>query len=90
MVLLSLFLPLHTFVAVFRQSEELHNISVSGKKFSEAQGEKGNFIKRIAAEESLDMLGHWRKKEDQLHMNMKICMGRGKCVYTKRKPLHQM
>ncbi|CAK9208199.1 unnamed protein product [Sphagnum troendelagicum] len=66
MVLLSLFLPLHTF------------------------GGKGNFIKRIAAEESLDMLGHWRKMEVQLHMNMKICMGGGKCVYTKRKPLHQM
>jgi hypothetical protein len=69
----------------------LHNIPVSGKKFSEAQGGKGSFIKRIAAEEeSLDMLGHGRKKEVQLHMKMKICMGGGKCVYTKRKPLHQM
>jgi hypothetical protein len=36
------------------------------------------------------MLGHGRKKEVQLHMKMKICMGGGKCLYTKRKPLHQM
>jgi hypothetical protein len=68
----------------------LHNIPVSGKKFSEAQGGKGSFIKRIAAEESLDMLGHGRKKEVQLHMKMKNCIGGGKCVNTKRKPLHQM
>lgn len=73
------------FVVIWRVAQ---HSSFRKEVFWGTGGEK-ELIKRIAAEESLDMLGHGRKKEVQLPVKMKICIG-GKCVYTKRKPLHQM